>query len=162
MRDNRLFASNFKSFYTSSIKFYYSNGKNLLSWIMHKFWERHLPAVHLDDLHSIDNFIHQPDPLVSFSCSFYSQFCKLLTNPCWKVHWIKTACFFVVTISYFAKVQLLLKGLFQQEHLDQFYSIIIQYKWGVEEELPKGYGERAEMYQICLHHWKEDWPSDQL
>ena len=68
----------------------------LLSWIMNKFWEGHLPAVHLYYFHSIDNFINQSYSLVSFPCSFNSQFGKLLSNPCWKIYWIKQSI--IITI----------------------------------------------------------------
>ena len=127
----------------------------LLSWIMHKFWEGHLPAVHLYDFHSTDNFIHQFYSLVSFPCSFNSQFGKLLSNPCWNIYWSNQEFSFIKS-PYFAKEQLLLKGLYQLKHLDLFFSIIMQYKWLAVEVQPKGYEDRAEMYQICWHHWTED------
>ena len=52
-----------------------------------------LPTVHLDDLHTIDNFTHQSDSLVSFPCSLYPESSKLLSHPCCRICWyVMTYC----------------------------------------------------------------------
>ena len=58
---------------------------NLLSGIMNKVSKWFLPAVHLDYLHTIDNFTHQSDSLVCFPSSLHPQPSKLLSHPCCRI-----------------------------------------------------------------------------
>ena len=60
-----------------------------------------LPAVHLDDFHTIDNFTHQSDSLVCFPSSLHPQSSKLLSHPCCRI------CCYDNKISYFNNINIL-------------------------------------------------------